>query len=286
LNKKTSYGYIGAMLVMVEDEADNKHYYSHDGLGSIIAIYDASGNYVNVYMYDEFGNFLQKSETIANSYYYTGQELDRWSGLYNLRNRYYNASLGRFTQLDPIVDLLGVENMQELNGYAYVANNPMVLVDPFGLCGEDRGFWYYFIEELRGYHDPVPQPGESWESYYTRFYVEYSSYMIVSEAVGVWGGGGVMIFTKEYMSTGIAQEVAYNAIANPSWAGRIGGKLVLKGSFKAWQVTGNIGKAYKTVGSKLSTPILVVTGFATSYRAGLKTKAWINWKLANRIYRE
>jgi len=136
LNKKTSYGYIGAMLVMVEDAADNKHYYSHDGLGSIIAIYDASGNYVNVYMYDEFGNFIQKTENISNSYYYTGQELDAISGLYNLRNRYYNASLGRFTQLDPIVDLLGLENMQELNGYTYVANNPMVLVDPFGLCGE------------------------------------------------------------------------------------------------------------------------------------------------------
>jgi len=144
LNKKKSYGYIGAMLVMVEDEADNKHYYSHDGLGSIIAIYDASGNYVNVYMYDEFGNFLQKSENISNSYYYTGQELDAISGLYNLRNRYYNASLGRFTQLDPIVDLLGIENMQELNGYAYVANNPMILVDPFGLCGEDGFDWMAF----------------------------------------------------------------------------------------------------------------------------------------------
>jgi len=137
LNKKTSYGYIGAMLVMVEDEADNKHYYSHDGLGSIIAIYDASGNYVNVYMYDEFGNFLRKTESVVNSYYYTGQELDRWSGLYNLRNRYYSPGIGRFTQLDPIVDLLGIENMQELNGYAYVANNPMILIDPFGLCGGD-----------------------------------------------------------------------------------------------------------------------------------------------------
>jgi len=148
LNKKTSYGYIGAMLVMVEDAADNKHYYSHDGLGSIIAIYDASGNYVNVYMYDEFGNFIQKTENISNSYYYTGQELDAISGLYNLRNRYYNASLGRFTQLDPIVDLLGLENMQELNGYTYVANNPMVLVDPFGLCGESifPSWLPYFFE--------------------------------------------------------------------------------------------------------------------------------------------
>jgi len=109
--------------------------FSHDALGSIIAIYDASGSYVNVYMYDEFGNFLRKTESVVNSYYYTGQEFDKWSGLYNLRNRYYNASLGRFTQLDPIIDLLGLENMQELNGYTYVANNPMVLVDPFGLCG-------------------------------------------------------------------------------------------------------------------------------------------------------
>jgi len=141
LNKKKSYSYIGVMLVITEDNAGNKHYYSHDGLGSIIAIFDASGSYVNVYMYDEFGNFLQKLENVSNNYYYTGQELDGWSGLYNLRNRYYNASLGRFTQLDPIADLLSLENMQELNGYTYVANNPMILIDLFGLCGGLDNIW-------------------------------------------------------------------------------------------------------------------------------------------------
>jgi len=156
--------------------------FSHDALGSIIAIYDASGSYVNVYMYDEFGNFLRKTESVVNSYYYTGQEFDKWSGLYNLRNRYYNASLGRFTQLDPIIDLLGLENMQELNGYTYVANNPMVLVDPFGLCGGEKSLWEQFEEWKEGKHLIV--------------YVDVGLQGMVPllGPFGPWGGAGITIF--------------------------------------------------------------------------------------------
>jgi len=256
LNKKTSYGYIGAMLVMVEDEADNKHYYSHDGLGSIIAIYDASGNYVNVYMYDEFGNFLQKTENISNSYYYTGQEFDKWSGLYNLRNRYYNASLGRFTQLDPIVDLLGVENMQEINGYTYVANNPMILVDPFGLCGEDglpewlpewlwsENDWIYVVAsggggligavELGAFY--LIKPGTT----------EYHEWYFVSAGLGLGAGGSVQI------EVGSFRLFIDNPSSLPNWSWTItgfaaGGKGVAGqitfplADFRDWVGTGDYG---------------------------------------------
>jgi len=140
----------------------------------------------------------------------------------------------------------------------------------------------YFWNALSDFNDPVPQPGESWESYYKRFYEEYSAYMKVSEAIGIWGIPGTMVFLKQYAFTELGKNMAYTAIGNPSWAGRIGGKLVLQGSYKAWEVTGFAGQVFKGAGAAS----LGITLFSTSYRVGLKSRAWINWSLANRVYEE
>ena len=59
------------------------------------------------YLYDENGNILKKTENIENHYLYTGQELDNeiQPELYNLRARYYDTEIGRFTQEDPVQKL-------------------------------------------------------------------------------------------------------------------------------------------------------------------------------------
>jgi len=140
----------------------------------------------------------------------------------------------------------------------------------------------YFWNALSDYHDPVPQPGESWESYYKRFSEEYSAYMKVSEAIGIWGVPATLVALKQTAITKLGSDIAYTAIHNPSWAGRIGGELTLKGSYKAWEVTGFAGQVFKGAGAAS----LGITLFSTSYRVGLKSRAWINWSLANRVYEE
>lgn len=56
-------------------ERNNKNYYYHfDGLGSVTQITDTSGNLVNSYTYDSFGNIMQKSENVENFYTYLTQE--------------------------------------------------------------------------------------------------------------------------------------------------------------------------------------------------------------------
>jgi RHS repeat-associated protein len=50
------------------------------------------------------------------------------SGLTYMRNRYYDASTGRFTQVDPIGIAGG------LNVYGFAGGDPVNYRDPFGLC--------------------------------------------------------------------------------------------------------------------------------------------------------
>jgi RHS repeat-associated protein len=114
-------------------ESDHKSwYYLADGLGSVVALTDRHGNVVQEYDYDSFGNLRQRGEDINQPFTYTGREWDSETGLYYYRARYYDPSLGRFIQKDPISFAGG-----DVNVYSYVGANPVNTVDPLGLYGSN-----------------------------------------------------------------------------------------------------------------------------------------------------
>jgi len=107
------------------ERSGETYYYHFDGLGSVTAITDSSGTLVQTYEYDAFGNILSEQDpNFENPYTYTSRERDKESNLYFYRGRYYDASIGRFLQPDPIWDV---------NLYPYVGNNPARYIDPWGL---------------------------------------------------------------------------------------------------------------------------------------------------------
>jgi RHS repeat-associated protein len=103
------------------------YFYHSDGLGSVRKMTNIDGGVVNSYTYDSFGRDIAHTITVSNPYRYTGREWDDESGLYYYRARYYDASVGRFLSEDPA----GLINGPNL--YLYVRNNPLNLIDPWGL---------------------------------------------------------------------------------------------------------------------------------------------------------
>ena len=99
-------------------------YYHGDGLGSIVAVSNAAGNNRGTARYDAFGNVTENTGTIPQ-YGYTGREPDA-TGLIYYRARYYDPTIGRFTQRDPKGFIDGI------NRYAYAVNNPVNYRDPRG----------------------------------------------------------------------------------------------------------------------------------------------------------
>jgi len=75
-------------------------------------------------------SYTNVPEEEKNLYLFGGQELQPEFGLdwYSFEFRNYDPQLGRFHVIDPMI-----EKHYDYSGYAYVYNNPINLVDPFGL---------------------------------------------------------------------------------------------------------------------------------------------------------
>ena len=112
------------------DVADSSavYYYHYDGLGSVVALSDSSGDSCQSYEYSAYGQVAASDPNFtANLYLFTGRRFDYETGLYYYRARYYNPYIGRFLQTDPIGYGDGI------NWYAYCGNNPLAYTDPSGL---------------------------------------------------------------------------------------------------------------------------------------------------------
>ncbi len=85
--------------------------------------------------YDPQGQKLTESNgSLFNNHRFTGYEWDWGSNLHYAKARMYAHQLGRFLQADPLsVAAADASNSQSFNRYSYVENDPVNLVDPYGL---------------------------------------------------------------------------------------------------------------------------------------------------------
>lgn len=106
--------------------SDGEMSYLYDGFGRLEQVTKADGSFQkNHYEYDAFGNTVSCEEQVHNRFRYTGEQYDPLTGQYNLRARYYNPVIARFTQEDTYYG-------DGLNLYTYCQNNPILYHDLTG----------------------------------------------------------------------------------------------------------------------------------------------------------
>ncbi|KEZ91078.1 RHS repeat-associated core domain-containing protein [Lacrimispora celerecrescens] len=134
---------------LIASEIDHVvYYYIFNEHGDVTYLWSQNGVCKASYEYDAFGIERKPDKEDENPFRYCGEYFDLSSGMYYLRNRYYNPNSGRFLTEDTYWnthnmiygDYPGNKRMpnihairQSSNLYAYCMNNPVSFIDPLGL---------------------------------------------------------------------------------------------------------------------------------------------------------
>jgi RHS repeat-associated protein len=114
---------------------DEVVYYHTDAIGSVRMVTDASGAVVARYDYLPFGERFETTppNPSPDVRQFTGKERDAETGLDYFGARYFRAHSGRFTSVDPVLNVgAALTDPQQWNRYGYALNNPFVFIDPDG----------------------------------------------------------------------------------------------------------------------------------------------------------
>lgn len=116
-------------MAMVDIASGALYYFHNNYLGTPVLMTDSTGTVVWEGDYKPFGEAgVHPSSTVVNNFRFAGQYFDSETGLHYNYHRYYDPKTGRYLTPDPI-GLRGGINL-----FAYVNNNPIKRVDPFGLA--------------------------------------------------------------------------------------------------------------------------------------------------------
>ncbi len=124
--------------IMVNSNRNYEYqYFLKDHLGNTRVTFNENEDIIQEDAYYPFGMQMnglcyETGLDYKNKYLYNGKELQEEFGLewYDYGARFYDAQLGRFPSVDPII-----ENFPYLTPYNYASNNPVTLIDLWGLQG-------------------------------------------------------------------------------------------------------------------------------------------------------
>ena len=139
---------IGGSIVILDTQTtpgtwqSQVQYLLTDHLGSLDIVTDGSGAIVDRASFDAWGKRRQFDWTVYTAsmpFSWQGQKITRGYtfheqldpvGLVHMNGRVYDPELGRF--MSPDIAIQDISNLQSLNAYTYVNNNPLSFTDPSG----------------------------------------------------------------------------------------------------------------------------------------------------------
>ena len=188
----------GLGLLAMVDGSGNVYTYHFDGTANTVAITNATQTVVQSYAYLPYGKIANESGALDQPFTFVGQfgVMREPNGFYYMRARYYDPEAGRFISEDPI----GFGGGQ-VNLYAYVRNNPLGIVDPFGT-------------------EAIPSDPTSSMLVIDSFWLAGLTIAALAEPTPFGEGALITGFTKhginQVISRGIAPAILLDALRNPT----------------------------------------------------------------------
>ena len=140
------------------------HYYLKDHLGSVRVVIDENGIVNQVNNYYPFGmesceSAENQSELTYQDYLFGGKEFNRKLELnmYDFGARNYDATIGRWLSVDPLV-----EKYYSISPYAYCGDNPVNRTDPDGRDWGDHKGEIIWINNVTSANDKDIQKGDKY----------------------------------------------------------------------------------------------------------------------------
>jgi RHS repeat-associated protein len=121
--------------ILAQRAPSGTHYMVRDAIGSVVALTDGSGATASRFSYDPFGREISATGSVATPWRFAGEYLDASTGLYKIGERFYDPTLGRWTQQDAIFD---AASFTQSNRYLYVGADPLNFFDPEGMSCKNR----------------------------------------------------------------------------------------------------------------------------------------------------
>jgi RHS repeat-associated protein len=119
------------LLAAVDASGNKRHFYHFDESGSTNFLTDDSGAVTDSYAVTPYGETVMQTGSTANPFTFHGAfgvVQEDATGLYYMRDRYYDATSARFLSRDPNSSL----DPRQLNPYQFVEGNPIEHNDPSG----------------------------------------------------------------------------------------------------------------------------------------------------------
>ncbi|MBI3412123.1 MAG: hypothetical protein HY040_27645, partial [Planctomycetes bacterium] len=152
-------GGIGGLLAFTRHSTvvPDHAYYHADGNGNITALVNDKQTVVARYLFGPYGNLLASLGPLAdaNLYRFSSKEFHGASGLHYYGFRFYEPSLQRWVNSDPLGERGGI------NLHGFVGNNPISRLDPYGLMDfhwYNPISWYWPGYGGPTYLPPLPLP--------------------------------------------------------------------------------------------------------------------------------
>jgi RHS repeat-associated protein len=130
----------GVVLIYTtrSDNSNSTEYIHRDHIGSVALISDQNATVIAQFSFDAWGmrrnsdwsNELSDTTYLAANRGFTGHEHYDLFELIDMNGRIYDPILGRFSSPDAFIQ--EALNLQSLNRYSYVGNNPLSYTDPSG----------------------------------------------------------------------------------------------------------------------------------------------------------